>query len=294
MRRRARFLATVAILATGVGAGSAAWLRHSEGQQRRALLEMLRPAAISNCQLERFGEAHDGGYLLCGNLLGEVRAGYSYGIAGYDQWGCDVSSRLNVPVHEYDCFDTTRPACPAATVFHAECVHDRGPATLDGRLFDSIPNQLAKNGDASKRLVVKIDVEGAEWDSLLSVPDRTLRQIDQLVVEFHWVRPEGRAIRRVRHLLRLGWGNEEKYLRVVQRLKQFYEVAHFHFNNYSCSTELAPFPTIAYEVLFVSRRLAVVDPARQAPGGLHPLDAPNDPLKPECPSMDDSSDGRPR
>ncbi len=46
-------------------------------QQRRALFEMLQPVAISNCQLERFGEPNDGGYLMCGNLLGAVQSGYS-------------------------------------------------------------------------------------------------------------------------------------------------------------------------------------------------------------------------
>ena len=67
-------------------------------QQRQALFEMLQPVVLSNCQLERFGEAHDGGYLMCGNLLNGAQAAYSYGISGYDQWGCDVSTRLAVLV----------------------------------------------------------------------------------------------------------------------------------------------------------------------------------------------------
>ena len=62
-------------------------------QQRRALFDMLQPVALTNCELERFGEAHDGGYLMCGNLLGGVQSGYSYGISGYDKWGCDISTK---------------------------------------------------------------------------------------------------------------------------------------------------------------------------------------------------------
>ena len=61
--------------------------------QRRAYFEMLQPVALTNCELERFGEPNDGGYLMCGNLLGEVQSGYSYGISGYDGWGCDVSKK---------------------------------------------------------------------------------------------------------------------------------------------------------------------------------------------------------
>ena len=71
---------------------------------RQALFDLLQPVRLANCELERFGEAHDGGYLLCANLLGSVQAGYSYGISGYDKWGCDVSTRLKVPLHQYRLF----------------------------------------------------------------------------------------------------------------------------------------------------------------------------------------------
>jgi hypothetical protein len=233
-------------------------------QQRQALFDMLQPVALSDCRLERFGEARDGGYLMCGNLLEEVQAGYSYGISGYDGWGCDISTKRDVAVHQYDCFDTSQPACPGGrTAFHAECVGDASK-TEDGRLFDTIQNQFAKNGDSSKRIALKIDVEGAEWSSLLAAPDEVLGQIDQMAVEFHWV--EG-----------------EQSLAAVRRLKQFFEVAHIHFNNASCISGMEPFPSWAYEVLFVNKRLAVVDASRKA-GGLHALDAPNRPLISDCQS----------
>src|SRR5579862_7008281 len=171
------------VKASRVRQASAAAMR-----QRKALWEMLQPVALTNCQLERFGEANDGGYLMCGNLLGGVQSAYSYGISGYDQWGCDISTKFNLTVHEYDCFNTTQPECPkGAAIFHAECVGSK-TETVEGRFFDTVRNQLAKNGDSSKRIVLKMDVEGAEWDSLLSAPDEVLEQIDQMAVEFHWVR----------------------------------------------------------------------------------------------------------
>jgi hypothetical protein len=239
-------------------------------QQRQALFDMLQPVALTDCQLERFGEAHDGGYLMCANLLSGVQSGYSYGIGGYDKWGCDVSTRLNLTVHQYDCFNTTQPACAdGETVFHAECVGDTANRVA-GRIFDTITNHFAKNGDSSRRIVLKIDVEGAEWDSFLSVPDATLKQIDQMAVEFHFV------VDRQGH-----WVQDGKHLRVVRRLKQFFHIGHIHFNNAGCVGGLEPFPSWAYEVLFVSKRLAVIDPSRKA-NGLHPLDALNNPSLPEC------------
>ncbi len=66
----------------------------------------------------------------------------------------------------------------------------------------------------------------------------------------------------------------------VRRLKQFFEVAHLHFDNASCMDGL-PFPTWAFEVLFVSKRLTIIDSSRKA-GGRHPLDAPNNPAFADC------------
>jgi hypothetical protein len=234
---------------------------------RAAVFQLLQPVALSNCQLERFGEAHDGGYVMCGNLLNAVQSGYSYGIAGYDQWGCEISTARKIAVHEYDCFDTTVPACSAGqTTFHAECVAG-APKTEDGRSFDTIAHQFARNGDSAKRIVMKIDVEGAEWDSFLAVPDETLQQIDQLAVEFHGIQ-------------------EAKSVAVLQRLRKFFEVVHVHYNNASCVGGMKPFPSWAYEVLFVSKRLAVVDPAAR-PVARSALDARNIPVFRDCQALPD-------
>ena len=71
---------------------------------RTALFAELTPVEVSNCRLERFGEPNEGGYLMCGNLLSSIKVGYSYGIAGYDQWGCDVARKLNLRVHQVRLF----------------------------------------------------------------------------------------------------------------------------------------------------------------------------------------------
>jgi hypothetical protein len=241
---------------------------NAAADQRRAYFEMLQPVALKNCELERFGEANDGGDLMCGNLLGGVQSGYSYGISGYDGWGCDISIKSRITVHQYDCFDPTVPECPkGATKFHEECVGDKSE-TVEGRMFDTVWNQFANNGDRSKRIVLKMDVEGAEWAALLSAPDEVFEHIDQLVIEFHGVGDERN-------------GTQEQKRRLVQRLKQFFEIGHIHFNNATCTNSLEPFPTWAYEVLFVSKRLALVDPSHRAVG-LHPLDAPNIPSATDC------------
>jgi hypothetical protein len=268
--RQFRWLVIAAVV-VGVAAAVAAWrpgrwlprpARDPQTIARRMLWIELQPVTLPGCTLERFGEPDDGGYLLCGNLLDGIAVGYSYGISGYDGWGCDIATRRGIPVHQFDCFNVTRPACQAPTVFHEECV-GREPAVEDGKTFGTLERQFAANGDSASRVVVKMDVEGAEWDSFLFAPHDVLARIDQLVVEFHGT-------------------DERRFLTAVRRLKQYFHVANLHMNNNSCDPKLAPFPAWAYEVLFVSRRLAEASPEAPKRPPFHALDRPNTTRVPDC------------
>jgi hypothetical protein len=230
---------------------------------RQRLFAELQPVALSNCDLKRYGEINDGGYVLCGNLLDGVRSGYSYGISGYDGWGCQVSRERKIKVHEYDCFNLNVPQCSGgATIFHAECVAGKPSTDEAGRLFDTPEKQFAKNGDAGRHLIVKMDVEGAEWETFLNTPDSVFDQIDQLAVEFHGA-------------------NRQRFLDAIVKLKRFFYIANLHFNNYSCSTDLSPFPAWAYEVLLVNKRVGIPDPSgREA--GPSTATAPNNPQVEDC------------
>ena len=293
MSRFAGWMCVIAVAAIAAAGGWAAWSVRAQGlarnraeaartaaaagddgpRARRAALEELfaelQPVKLQNCDWARFGEANDGGYLLCRNLLQNVGSAYSYGISGYDGWGCDVSTALKVPVHQYDCFNTKQPVCPTGRpLFHAECIAGSRSTDADGRLFDSLENQVTRNGDAGKQLVVKMDVEGAEWDSVLQMRDEMLDRIDQMIFEFHGVAR-----------------GTDRYLEVVRKLKKHFHVANLHFNNYSCESTIEPFPAWAYEVTLVSKRLATVDESGGKAAVPHPLDAPNHPQAPDCQSV---------
>ena len=217
----------------------------------------------TNCSLARFGSAGDGGYLMCGNLLDGVLSAYSYGIEGRDEWGCAVASAFGVPVHQYDCFVTTRPSCEGASfVFHEECVGD-SLTDPGGRVFDTLTSQIARNGDVERRLVVKMDIEGAEWHVIGTVSDTVLARIDQLVVEFHET-------------------DQRHFVEVMKKLKRTFVVVHVHFNNAACNEGVRPFPSRAYEVLFVNKRIAQVNASGATPGLPTPLDSPNYPSVRDC------------
>jgi len=67
-------------------------------------------------QWKRFGESHDGGYLMCldhNASKPRLQAAFSMGVEHHDQWSEDVSSAFGVPVYQYDCTVSRAPeGCP--------------------------------------------------------------------------------------------------------------------------------------------------------------------------------------
>ena len=223
---------------------------------RQALFDELKTVTLKNCTLKRYGSANDGGYLMCENLAEGVQSAYSYGIAEEDNWGCEVSRQFRVPVHQYDCFTSHRPTCDGGEfVYHDECVGAK-EETIDGKLFDTITSQIARNGDARKRLLFKIDVEGAEWDSLLTTPDAVLARMVQIPMEMHGT-------------------DEAKFVHVVRRLKRQFHLVNLHFNNHGCRGDIGPFPSYAFQALWVNKEVGELDPAAPSPAPMSPLNQPD-------------------
>jgi hypothetical protein len=230
---------------------------------REAILAELQPVALKNCTFKRFGSANDGGYLMCENLIEPLDAAYSYGVGRNDDWGCDVSRRYHVKVYQYDCFDPAHPICNGGTfVFHNECVGDR-TERRKSRFFDTLENQIRKNGDSGRRLIIKMDIEGAEWDSLLAAPDELLASIPQIAMELHGF-------------------DDPKIVEVLRKLKRNFYLVNLHFNNWSCTRKAAPLPAWAYQVLWVNKRIGIIDPAVPVPAPMSPLNAPDSPTWPDC------------
>lgn len=200
---------------------------------------------------------------MCENLIEALDAAYSYGVGPNDDWACEVSRRYHMPVHQYDCFDPARPTCNGGTfVFHDECVGDRA-SKRGSHFFDTLENQIKKNGDAGRRLIIKMDIEGAEWDSLLAAPDDLLASIPQITMEMH------------------GFDNP-KIVEVLRKLKRNFYLVNLHFNNWSCTPKAAPLPAWAYQTHWVNKRIGVLDPAARVPAPMSSLNAPDSPTWPDC------------
>jgi hypothetical protein len=291
MPHRKRLITIVVTLFTIIVAGIVIFYKfggyknYRERAERKKLFLELKTVTLENCVLKRFGNDHDGGYLLCENLMRDVTSAYSYGIGGTDVWGCDVSKEYRLPVHQYDCFNVSEPICEGGDfIFHRECIGDKNIA-FQNKCYDTLNNQIIRNEDEKKRLVVKMDVEGAEWDAILATPDDVLNNIDQLIVEFHMghqaaINPESAKTGQI--IVEFHKDDLGKFIKVIKKLKNMFYLVHVHYNNSTCYNEISPFPAWCFEVLFVNKRIGKPDKRAPAFPKYQPLDAPNDPASIDC------------
>jgi len=152
---------------------------------------------------KRFGEEHDGGYLLCMDSLNasSLQAAYSMGVQKHDKFSLDVYKAFDVPVFQYDC-----------TVSHPAQICDKckfSQEAIEQSNFTDVPD---------RSLLMKMDIERGEWPTLLEADVSLLKKFRQLLIEFHGL-----------------WKEKQhaKFLQVMQKLKSAgFKVAHVHGNNF--------------------------------------------------------------
>ncbi len=178
-------------------------------------LEVEEP--VSNYEKVRIGSSHDGGYVIIKGF--DYDALYSYGIADDISFEEGFSELHQAPCYLYDHTISQMPATRKARLkWFKEGISNQ---SLEG--LDTLENQVAKNGDENKQnLFLKMDVEGAEWHSLLVTPDKVLRQFKQISIEFHGLSdPEG-------------WGVDLlTKVQLLEKLHREFAPVHVHGNNNS-------------------------------------------------------------
>lgn len=254
----------------------------------------LRPVFCG--PMVRCGRHHDGGYVLPAAALGHADGLISLGLN--DDWSFDRDFAARHRMAPIACYDPTishgkfilkalgrtllfplaalikprdslsrlRQAWHAAVdygrFFRSRAVHHRlwisGNSSPGAR---SLSDAIAEPQFSGRsRLVIKMDIEGAEYAALATLSDEALSRSAMLLVEFH----------------RLG-AHLEDVLRLARRLKEAFVVAHVHANNYAPVANGVP---EVIEVVWIRKTLLTSVPAGEHPGlPLPGLDQPNHPRR---------------
>lgn len=177
----------------------------------RELHSLLRIDSVEGFGLVRIGRDNDGGYIMLDDFPGGIA--YSFGICDDVSWDKDMAER------GYDVFmyDHTINGLPESNPrFHWSKLGISNGSSQDERL-KTLEELITANGHEEEQdMILKMDVEGAEWGFLERVNPETLAQFSQMTFEIHGVvNPQ----------------QTERVLNVLRKINTTHQLIHLHANN---------------------------------------------------------------
>lgn len=165
-------------------------------------------------ELTRLGaeERADGGYLVPNDLAG-VRRVFSPGVSktvAFEKWFLDQG----IPCELIDGSISTSPVEHPLINFQRLWI-----ARKSGAESISLDDWIQECAEPHEDLLLQMDVEGAEYETLLAAQAETLRRFRIIVIELH----ELRSV-----LSRMG---RRVFLATLDRLKESHQIVHAHPNN---------------------------------------------------------------
>ncbi len=241
---------------------------HLESKWRGPLAELLgklAPQRAERVDKIRMGGRHDGGYVMLDDLSG-IKGAYSLGIGPNVDWDMAIAER-GVPVYQYDHTVSQSPMHHKLFTFQPWRIgthHDPDAQVV------SLPSLICLNHHEDTDLILKIDIDGAEWDVFAQIDPDQLKVFRQILVEFH----------ALDCVVDTNWRNQA--LTALVHLSRHHQVVHVHGNNLArilVADDVRIPETL--EVTFVRRdSYRLVPTAETFPG---PFDRPNSWMFPDFP-----------
>jgi hypothetical protein len=211
------------------------------GEQIRPQIDELRKLLIttklSDLSYVRFGDLFDGGYVLS-NAISKNGSCLSVGVGTNISFDVAISKLVN-EVHLYDHTVSKLPQTTPPNIHF----FNKGLGVSTSGQFLSLHDCLEKFS-SSTNMILKIDIEGAEWEILDSIDSNTLLRFDQIAIEFH----DFFRIRNQAHFLRI--------VRVLAKLNETHTVINVHGNNWGKFEIVSnvPFADVL-EVTYISKSI---------------------------------------
>ncbi len=175
---------------------------------------LVAPVLPANVNLVRVGGANDGGYLMADDF--DVVGAVSLGVGPDVSWDQAIAAR-GIAVAMFDPTVRRPPEEVPQSRFFRLGVRGNLPSPRHETLQDLIAmTGFPSEGD----LLLKMDVEASEWESLQEAPTSALQRFRQIVVEFHG-------------LAKLALKDRgADMLSVLEKLNDSHVPIHIHANNF--------------------------------------------------------------
>lgn len=229
----------------------------TDAKALQELIRLLRPRQI-NHPLIRIGGDADGGYLVPDNLSG-ISACFSPGVSDLAKFEEELWGRYQIPSHLAD-YSVNEPP----SYLNYKSFEKKFLGSLRSDQFITLDDWVSRHetGPTSFDLILQMDIEGGEYETLLATSINTLKRFRFMVIEFHCA--EDYAQRNYFNLVRA----------TFKKLLATFVPVHIHPNNCCGTVNVSGvrFPRV-FEMTF-SRRDSCVegDFCSELP---HPLDRAN-------------------
>jgi|TARA_B110000037_G_C17051309_1_gene477863 hypothetical protein len=172
-------------------------------------------------ELIRLGDKNDGGYLLPNDLKG-IKYCFSAGVGELIQFEKDCLKKFNI--NSFLCDFNEIPKSLSSEKFDY-C--QKKIETFSGDESISLDDWIdSKNIEENDEIILKVDIERSEFETLLNISERNLKRIRILVIEFHNLRDiRNKSFFRITNSL-------------ISRLNNFFYLVHMHPNNSSKQIEI--------------------------------------------------------
>ena len=182
-------------------------------KKMRDMLKVMEVMEEKNAYC-RVGRAYDGGYIMLEDFKHSSIA-YSIGICDDVSWDRDMADR-GLEVYMYD---HTIDGLPEKNEkFHWYKIGLTGTYNKEIPYLKTLPMLLEENGHTDKNgMVLKMDIEGAEWDVLAKLDRAVLSRFSQLVFEFHDLN---------------NLAMESVMTSALKNLNEVHQLVHVHGNNW--------------------------------------------------------------
>ena len=166
-------------------------------------------------KLRRIGKRNDGGYIMLDDFTNHKIA-YSFGINDNVSWDKEMAKR-GLDVYMYD--HTIESLPEENEKFHWKKVGITGTYDEKQPNLKTLDMLIKENGHENEcGMILKIDIEGSEWDVLKKIDDSVIKQFSQIVIELHGL---------------IETPYEERIAPCLMKLSKYMQLVHVHGN--SCS-----------------------------------------------------------
>ena len=187
----------------------------------------------------RVGKKNDGGYIMIEDAIKKAKIAYSIGIGNDVSWDMQIAEQYGCDVFQYD--DTINTTPMQHEKFHFMRTGICG-SKHDFSERMTLEQMLKENHHENETdMILKMDVEGAEWDVIETITEETISKFNQIVMEIH----ELDDINQI-----------ENKLKYLMKINKTHQLVHIHANNYMLPARKFAGKAIlirAYEVTYIKK-----------------------------------------